>query len=207
MQGSISRALLACVLAVLAACWSAGNAAARIVVIEKVAYYPVSGLNGLDLGRAMLKGGARTINLRDAIAATTTTFDFSKPVVAVEHGRCVVKSINVHLRILYQFPKWNGRGRASRSLRRNWDAFYAELVRHEHEHGRIAKKYAKRVEQEMLRLSGTVAFGCRDFGRFSEMRFNALVAQLKQAQLAFDRREDLPTSRITRLQVRLLKTD
>jgi predicted secreted Zn-dependent protease len=206
MQTGVFRLALSCVLAVVFAGVVARDALARIVVTENVSYYSIKGLNGTDLGRSMLRGGARTINLRHAIAATVTSFDFTDPKLAIEHGRCVVKNVTVHLKITYQFPKWSGRRHASGKLRHNWDAFYAALVRHEHTHGQIAKKFAKKIEREMLNLSGTVVFGCRDFGAFSKMRFSALSRQLKQLQLAFDRREDRPTSHISRLQAALLRS-
>lgn len=204
MGASVLRSLLAGVLA--GALLGAGAASAEIVVTEKVNHYAVSGVSGRDLGRSMLRGGARTINLRHAIAATTTRFDFTDPVLAVERGRCVVKAITVRLSIEYQLPKWTGRHKANARLRRSWDAFYAELVRHEQTHGRIAREFARRIERELLRLSGTQAFGCSDFGAFSEARFAALSAELRRQQLAFDRRENQSNSTISRLQLALLET-
>ena len=201
-----SLRLLICCIAAVIGLWPGGAAMAKIVVSEQIKYYSVSGLNGFDLGRSMLRGGKRSINLRDAIAATTTEFDFLDRVLAIENGRCVVKDVTVHLKITYQFPKWQAKARASKAVRRNWDAFYAELVRHERTHGSIAKSFVKKVEREMLRLSGTAAFGCHDFGAFSDARFNALSNQLKMQQIAFDKRENLSTSRISRLQSALLKS-
>jgi len=180
-------------------------AMAELRVAESTQYYPVNGRNGIDLGRAMLRGGAQRINLRHAIAATTTRFDFTDPKIDVKNGRCIVKAVTVKLYITYQLPQWQARGGASPAVRRAWDAFYKELVVHEKTHGRIARDFAKIVKRELKKLSGTVAYRCRDFGRLSEGRFAALAADLKGRQAAFDRRENLPSSRISRLQTALLK--
>lgn len=205
MSDIVSRSLLVTIILGGLAIAGAERADAEIVVVEKVSHYEVTGANGLDLGRAMLKGGAEAINLRRAVAATATKFDFVDPVIDIENGRCVVKDITVRLTIEYQFPRWNGRARASAGVRRAWDAFNAELVRHEKTHGQIARDFARRIEKELLRLSGTVMFGCQDFGTLSNLRFAALANQLRQKQLAFDRQEERSTSKISRLQLVLLK--
>jgi predicted secreted Zn-dependent protease len=206
MRMALLRRLFPFLLAAALAGFSAPGARAKIVFKENTGHYTVTGLSGIDLGRSMLIGGAQTINMRHAIASTTTQFDFLDPVLAIEHGRCVVKDVTVQLNIKYQLPKWSGRDRASPGLRRAWDAFYAKLVSHEHTHGQIARNFSKKVEREMLNLSGTVVLGCKDFGAFSAMRFSALSRELKQLQLAFDRREDRADSEISRRQTTLLRS-
>lgn len=191
----------------LAATTLAPPANADVVVKEETRFYPITGNNGRELSREMLRGGGQQINLRHAIAATATRFDVGEADIGVEGGRCVVKDVTVTLHITYLYPKWESRGRASKQLRAAWDRFYAELQRHERTHGRIAQEGAAELEKELKRTSGTVLFGCNDFGRFSMLRINALVHRLKQRQLAFDRRENLRTSRITQLQVALIQTD
>ena len=89
---------------------------------------------------------------------------------------------------------------------KNWNAFYAELLKHERMHGTIAKNAAKRIDKELLKLSGTLANGCRDFGRFTEQRFGLIAKALKRDQLAFDAKENQKSSKITKLQVLLLKS-
>lgn len=200
------RLLVSIVFGVALVLGAVPSADAKVVVQEKVTYYPISGRTGIDLGKAMVQGGARAINMRHAIAATATRFDFLNPKLAVENGRCVVKDVTVKLTITYHYPKWGNPGGASGRLRQAWKSFYAELLRHERTHGRIARKYAGRVENELKRMSGTVAFGCRDFGGWSQARMKAISAQLKNEQAAFDTREDRRNSKITRLQVVLLKS-
>jgi predicted secreted Zn-dependent protease len=182
-------------------------AVAKVVVKEKVKYYPVKGRDGIEVSKAMLVGGARNINMRHAIAATTTRFSISDAEVVVRDGRCVVQDVKVTLDIAYLYPKWSTMKQASPKVRKAWDAFYAELVKHERTHGEIAKKAAARIERELKKLSGTVALGCRDFGKSADQRFERISNELKQQQLAFDARENKGSSRITKLQVALLKAE
>jgi predicted secreted Zn-dependent protease len=181
-------------------------AAAKIRVSESTSYYQIQGRNGTDLGRSMIRGGSQTTRLQHAIAATATRFSFENPTIEVERGQCVLKRVDVVLDITYYYPNWSGKASAGPALRHSWDQFYAELVRHEQMHGTIAKKFAQRIEKEMLRMRGNVALGCRDFGANAQRRFDELAAQLKGLQAAFDAREQLGSSRISQLQVRLLKT-
>ncbi|MEZ5870656.1 MAG: DUF922 domain-containing protein [Nitratireductor sp.] len=181
-------------------------AQAEVKVSESTKYYSVSGRSGLELGKAMLVGGGKTIRLRHAIAATATKFNVSNPVLAVENGRCKIKSLRVDLGLTYYYPKWNGRSRASAAVRKSWDVFYQELVKHEKTHGKIAIEYARKLENELLRTSGTALARCADFTAVASFRVRNLANELKRKQADFDRREGLSTSRITKLQVQLIKT-
>ena len=181
-------------------------APAKVVVTETTKYYKVKGKNGLEVSRAMLSGGARNINMRDAIAATSTRFDISDAKIAVKGQKCVVERVNVKLDIIYLYPQWSNKPSASAMTQKNWNAFYAELLKHERMHGTIAKNAAKRIDKELLKLSGTLANGCRDFGRFTEQRFGLIAKALKRDQLSFDAKENQKSSKITKLQVLLLKS-
>ncbi|HSO48860.1 MAG TPA: DUF922 domain-containing protein, partial [Rhizobiaceae bacterium] len=150
------------------------DASAKVVVKENVKYYSVKGRSGIEVSKAMLVGGARNINMRHAIAATTTRFSISDAKVGVKNGRCVVEDVKVTLNIEYLYPKWSSVNQAKPRVRKAWDSFYAELLKHERTHGAIAKKAAARMEKELKGLSGTVALGCRDFGRFADQRFEKI---------------------------------
>jgi predicted secreted Zn-dependent protease len=182
-------------------------ASAKIVVKESVKYYSVKGRDGLEVSKAMLAGGSRNINMHHAIAATSTRFSLSDAEVGIKNGRCVVNDVKVTLDIVYLYPKWSMKASAGRNVRKAWDTFYAELLKHEQTHGKIAKAAAARIEKELKSLSGTVALGCKDFGKFADRRFNKIAAELKQQQLAFDARENRDSSKITKLQIALLKAE
>jgi len=184
---------------------SPSGAHARVVVTESVKYYNITGKDGLDVSKAMLSGGERNINLRHAIASTTTRISIDDVKAGIVNGRCKVTNVTVNLDIVYLFPQWPQKSNASRNVRRAWDPFYAELEKHEHHHGAIAKDFARKIEKAMLNMSGVPALGCRDYIAKASHRFRSITAQLKQKQLAFDARENHKSSRITRLQIALLK--
>jgi predicted secreted Zn-dependent protease len=197
---------LVAALALAAAILFPALAVAKVKVSESTRYYQVHGSDGFEVSKAMLSSGQRNINMRHAIAATSTKFSLGEAQVGVRNGRCVVEDVEVNLEIEYLYPKWASKNTASPSVRRAWDSFYAELLKHERTHGEIAKKAAKRMERELKKLSGTVALGCRDFGQFADQRFRRIAEELKREQLAFDARENRRQSRISKLQVALLKS-
>ncbi|MCB1457390.1 MAG: DUF922 domain-containing protein [Nitratireductor sp.] len=182
------------------------SAHAEVKVTESTKYYSVNGRTGLELGKAMLVGGGKTIRLRHAIAATATKFNVTDPELVVENGRCKIRKLRVNLGLTYYYPKWSGRSKASPSVRKAWDVFYQELVKHEKTHGKIAIEYANRLEKELLRTSGTVLARCADFTAVASFRVRSLANELKRKQADFDRREGLSSSRISKLQVQLIKT-
>lgn len=182
-----------------------GQALADVVIAESTRYYAIQGRDGFEVSKAMLSGGARNISLRHAIAATSTRFRVGNADVAVENGRCVVKDVKIHLEIEYLYPRWDSKARASGAVRSAWDRFYTELLRHEQTHGRYAKETARMLEKELKRLKGSVALGCRDFAVKADRRFDQIAAQLKRKQLAFDASENRKTSKISKLQIALLK--
>ncbi|MFZ1813902.1 MAG: DUF922 domain-containing protein [Rhizobiaceae bacterium] len=179
---------------------------AKVIVKQNTKYYSVKGLNGLEISKAMLVGGKKNINLRHAIAATATSFKFTNSKVKVDGRKCKLESIDINLSITYYYPKWQGRNQAGANVRRAWDVFYKELLRHEQTHGKIAIDFANQLEREMLKMSGNVVAGCRDFGSTAIFKLKSLSNQLKQKQAAFDRLEERSTSKISRLQIALLKS-
>ena len=179
---------------------TAGLASAKVKVSVKTTYYPIAGRDGKALNASMLSGGAGRIRLSHAVAATETELDFGEPKIAVENGKCIVKDVDVYLKIRYIYPNWKGRGKASPEVRKRWDAFWRELKRHEENHGEIAKAGADALEKQLMRMNGNVAIGCADFGGFARVRLDAIIRKTAMAQRNFDRREYSASSKISRLQ-------
>lgn len=198
-------AVAACAFLAVSAAMFTNDAQAKVAVKESVKYYKITGKDGLDVSKAMLSGGARNIKLQHAIASTTTRISIDNVKAGIVNGRCRVTSVTVSLDIVYLFPQWPTKSRASRNVRRAWDPFYAELQKHERHHGQIAKDFAGKIEQAMLEMSGIPAFGCQDYIAKASYKFRSITYQLKQKQLAFDARENHNSSRITQLQIALLK--
>ena len=173
---------------------------AGVKVTVSKSYYAISGKDGESLNASMLSGGANRIRLSDAVAATETEMDFTEPKIGVRGNKCVIEDVDVILKIHYTFPKWKNRGAASPEVRARWDSFYRELVRHEEEHGRIARKGAEEFERELRKVSGNVALGCSDFGLFARQRLDNVIRRTTAAQKAFDRIEYGPASKISKAQ-------
>jgi predicted secreted Zn-dependent protease len=185
---------------------SAGSAPAKIIVKESTKYYPINGKNGVELGRSMIKGAAGLTNKRDAIAATAAEYHIGETDIAVRNGRCVVLDVDLVLDLTYHLPRWKNEKSAKPRLRAIWRDFNTELVRHEKTHGEIAKQGAKELEGALKKLSGTVAFNCKDFGAFAKARLGLLANRLQMRHDIFDRRENYANSTISRLQISLIQT-
>jgi predicted secreted Zn-dependent protease len=185
---------------------SSQAAQAKVIVSEKTKFYTIKGKDGIEITKAMLSGGARNINMRHAIAATASKFDLGDPVIAVKDGKCIVKDATVKLNLTYIYPQWPGKASASKATQAAWNAFYAELQVHERRHGTISRDAARQLEVALEKLSGTVSKGCRDFGRFAKPSLEKIAVEMKKRQDAFDLSENRKTSKITKLQIALLKS-
>ncbi len=175
-------------------------AEAGVKVKTSTSYYSISGKDGKALNDSMLKGGGSRIKLNHAVAATETELDFGEPKLVIENGKCMVKDIDVYLNIRYIYPKWVGQNGASRETRQRWNTFWRELKRHEENHGKIALAGAKALEEQLKKMTGSVAIGCANFGNFAGMRLQAIIRKTAIAQRNFDRREYADSSKISKLQ-------
>jgi len=175
-------------------------ARADVKVQTKTTFYSIKGKDGQTLNASMLRGGGNRIKLNHAVAATESEIEFGEPKVVVKNGRCVVEDVDVYLKIRYIYPKWLDRGRASREMRKRWDAFWLELKRHEENHGAIALAGAKSLERELKKMNGAVAIGCANFGSMAGIRLKNVLRKTAMAQRNFDRREYAASSKISKLQ-------
>jgi len=180
-------------------------AVADVKISESTGYYQIRGRDGLEVSKAMLSGGARNISLRHAIAATSTRFQIGNADFAVVKGKCVIRDITVRLEIQYLYPQWATKNAASPAVRKAWDQFYVELIKHEKTHGRYAKEAVAQIERELKKIRANASAGCSDFPAKADRRFDELTNRLKAKQLAFDARENKKSSRISKLLIALLK--
>lgn len=183
------------------------SAHAKVLVSESTKFYNVKGTNGLELSRQMLRGGRQNISLRHAIAATATNYSIADADVTLKGGKCVVSNVNVRLQITYYYPKWVASGRTSAAVRRNWQRFYRELLKHEGTHGAIAKQGAKQIEQKILAIKAAPFMGCADFRRKAMAAFRTETNRIRLRQNAFDRKEGSRNSRISQLQLALMRSE
>ncbi|MEE9376271.1 MAG: DUF922 domain-containing protein [Rhizobiaceae bacterium] len=206
---AISRFLLgACLLTCalifgsLATPWLS-KAEAKVRISERTKYYSVSGRNGKQLFKSIIRRGPKLKSTGHAIATTRTKIDIKNVKVAIKGRRCVVKA-DVRVSLLYTFPKWRGNKRASKKLKGNWDKFFHQVKRHEATHGRISREYARQLHKKINRLTGRVSKGCSDFGRRSKRSIRLIQKSFLNRHRNFDRREGRSSARIRRLQRALL---
>ena len=180
--------------------WSVATPAdARVRVKERTTFYSVSGKDGRAIYRSIRRRGPAA-RRGHAVASTTTRTTVRNLRAGVRGRRCVIESFDVDIDITYRLPRWRGDRRASRRVRRAWKEFAARARRHENEHGRISKLYAKRLERALRRVSDGVSRGCRNFERKALRTFEKVQQDADRRHARFDRREGRMLSRTTRIQ-------
>jgi len=178
------------------------SANAGLRIKERTKYYSISGKTGKQLFRSIGRKGPR----RGHAIATTRTDVKVRNIRTKKRGRsCIVTRADVIVTLTYTLPRWRGSRRASKRVRRSWNAFAARVNRHERKHGQISKKYAKKLYREIRRMKGRVSRNCRDFGDRAARRIAKLQSQADREHARFDRREASSRARVRRLQVALIK--
>ena len=174
-------------------------ALARVIVRERTRYYDVDGTTGAQLLASIRRRGSRGAGARHAIATTRVALQLKvKPVI--RGSRCVYANTTVVLDLTYRFPRWRGQRRASPRVRSAWKRFLSRIIAHERTHGRIAKKYAAKLDREYRRTSRSVRSGCTDRGNRQARRFARLLAGHDREHRRFDQREARASARVRRLQ-------
>ena len=185
---------------------NSSHADAKIYIKEQVKYYTVSGKTGKQIHAKLGRGGPWRIRRKHAIAATIRSYDFKNFKVRERGKKCVLASVDVHLKLIYYYPKWINRKRASNKLQKLWVKFSRELVRHEKTHGKYFKETSRLVEKEILRASGRLSRDCRDFGDNVKKRLDKIYKKGEARHDAFDRREKKATAKIRKLERALIKS-
>lgn len=181
---------------------SGDSANAGLRIKERTKYYSVTGKTGKQLFKSIERRGPRRGH---AIATTRTDIDV-RNVRTRRRGRsCVVIRADVIVKLTYTLPRWRGSRRASKRVRRSWNAFAARVNRHERKHGQISKNYARKLYREIRRMKGRVSRGCNDFGKRTNVRIARLQRQAAREHARLDRREASSRSRVRRLQVALIR--
>ncbi|MEL6505743.1 MAG: DUF922 domain-containing protein [Pseudomonadota bacterium] len=176
------------------------GAEAKVRFSERTKYYTVTGTSGAKVARSMLQKGPKAGRTGHAIATTQTRVRVRNLKAAIEGRRCVVKSVDVYVDLVYTFPRWVSANKASPKVRRAWEQFYKQVERHEFVHGRISRDFGRDLHKKLLQLSGRVSNKCADFGKRQAKRINQMRTAYIKRQLRFDRREARASARVRRLQ-------
>ena len=205
MKYFIQTAALTVLLAIVSATFFSVNPSdARVKISERTKYYSVSGKNGKQLFRSISRKGRKLKNGDHAIASTQMTVKIRNLKTKVRGRRCVVRRVDVVVKMIYTYPRWHRNKRAPKKVRRNWAKFMKLVRKHEAHHGRINRQYAKALERQIKSTSGRVSKGCKDFGRGSIRKFKRLQRKFDRKHRRFDSREARASARVRRLQRALL---
>ncbi len=179
-------------------------AQARVIIKEKTRYYNVTGKNGPELMRSITRRGPNVRGTGHAIATTGISIRVRNVKPKLTRRKCRIASADVLLTLTYTYPRWRNSRRAPAKVRKEWDKFLARVVVHEKTHGRISKEFVRDLEKKILQISGRVSKGCSDFGKSSRRAIERLERRSQRRHVRFDRREGRASSRIRRLQARLV---
>lgn len=94
----------------------------------------------------------------------------------------------VTLDIVYYYPRWKDINRGPWALREKWRDYLRVLRRHEETHGRIAKKYAQKLDEALANIppSGSAA----NVKEEVRMTFDDIWGEQRRAQEHFDTRSN-----------------
>ncbi len=192
--------------AILLACAFAIPAEARVIIKEKTTYYTVSGKNGRAIYASIRRKGPKLGRSRHAIATTRSTVSVRNMKPVIRGRRCKLASVDVHLDLVYRYPRWVGKRSASPAVRKAWNQFIKRAIRHENKHGAIAKSQARKIHRALKSVSGRVSRECKDFGRKARRKFDSINSRAEREHARFDRRESRMLSRTARLQRALYRS-
>lgn len=181
---------------------------AKVVLNETVTFYSVSGKNGKEIFRSMIKNGPKVGRQNShALATTEYEYDIKNIEVVLKRGRCVLKDFEVHMDVKYTYPKWNGATAASSQTRDAWSSFKNTVIWHEKEHVRIAKDLAKAYEKALKRTRFKFDEECDPNSVSLNWRVGFANLKNNRLQRRFDRRDLKPGGRGYEAQLKLLKAE
>lgn len=170
----------------LAVLVSASPAVARPRIVEKTEYYDIRGATGFALLQEMNRKGPRHGFLTKAIAQTRYT-SAAHATMVHRNGICRAEESVVNLDITYIYPR--PVQKLPRALERRWRGFMADNLRHEREHGRIARAMAVELDRHQRRFALKDGLSCNRAKAQLRREMKAIVDRHERAQIAFDERE------------------
>ena len=159
---------------------------AKVKIVERTKFYSISGKTGYDLVIDMNRRGPRHSFLSKAIAQTRYSIDPSGSFVS-DRGSCRIANARLVLDLTYTYPKLSGK--LPPKLARRWRTFEAATRRHEHTHGRIARKLAAELDRLLTRVSMNKDADCNRLAAKVHREYNALYDKYEKMQNDFDRAE------------------
>lgn len=178
---------------------------AKVIIKEKTQYYNVTGKTGKQVHSKLGRRGPWKMRRKHAIAATQRTFDFKNIKFSERGNKCVLTNVDVHLNLIYYYPRWINKKKASKKLQKLWASFSRELVRHEKTHGKYFKETMRQFERELLRIKGKRSNDCVGMADIARSRLDKAYKKGEAKHTAFDRREKRASSKVRKLEEAFVK--
>lgn len=163
---------------------------ARVIIKEKTKYYRVTGSNGVEIYKSMLKNGPdHSGNTRDVLASTSFKFDFKNDVFTVYQNHCKLTNLDIIVNVTFTYPKWTGSKKASNATKRAWKKFRKIAVWHEQQHVKITKKFARDYENALMKSRRRASSECEKETLGERFRTSAAIKKHERLHRRFDRRD------------------
>lgn len=187
------------IIAVLFLAISFNAAEARITIRETTKFYNIRAKNAQGVFKQISHKGLMRSGSRYAVATTQINLKMDRVDIQRRGRRCVVKDMRVKLSLVYNYPRWRNIKQSSKSARKKWIKYYKQVVRHEKNHGALAKKMARNVERSVRKLTSRSSRNCSVLTLKLKRTFSKISRQHDRQQSAFDKREHRRTSHIMKL--------
>lgn len=168
-------------------CMFSSLAVADPLIRKTYGYFDIGGRTAEELDRELERRGPVT-NTTGHRHPGATEIKFGGEVTYVERGkRCTVGNASITLETHLILPRWKNRRRAKQDLRFIWDTLSSDIKRHEERHAEIARQFARKLEDELLKLRP--AKSCAQLERKVGLTTKRVLEAHDRDQLRFDRVE------------------
>ena len=177
--------------------WTTAHAASGVITVSvNRENYPIRGKTGDQLLKAMDRRGPKHGLLTRAIAQTRYSFGWDIT-WAENNGACRIETANAKLLITYTYPEVAGS--VPPTLKSRWTTFMRGVVRHEENHGKLARDMVAETERAISKIAIRNDLGCAKARAETKRRVNAIYARYEQRHMQFDVREHSPGGNVDKL--------
>ena len=163
---------------------------ARVIIKEKTRFYGITGSNGVEIYKSMLKNGPdHGGSTRDVLASTSFKFDFKNDVFTVHKNHCKLTNLDIIVNVTYTYPKWRGSKKASAATRKAWKEFRKIAIWHEQQHVKITKKFAYNYEKALMKSRRRASNECETETLGEKFRTSMAIRRHERLHRLFDRRD------------------
>ena len=162
------------------------HATASVAIEENYNYYDIKGSTTTELRMSINSHRDKATDLKGYDASTHWLIQWSFHYQPTQTG-CRVTDADVTLTIEYKLPRWPGRGQSTNQHSNDtWDGYIANLIKHELQHGDIAKTAARNVET-LLTQTKTMNDTCANLQESANKAASGVVDKSRSIHQNFDR--------------------